>query len=154
MRFKLKKDNRNKLWAELEVDIQKQGKKKDKNFILRGAWKKFVKKQDGFNIYAVHGEWVRNNLSILFGHGGHGYVHEFIPNSEIWVVTHHFKECGCHGVRKDKKISHRFFNSTALHEITEFQEMRRGEIFWKAHQLALQQETKAAILKDPYTEEY
>lgn len=152
--MKFKKDDRNKLWRELEADIKSRGDKKDIEFVLVGKWKKFLGKQNGFGVYAVNGEWIRNNLSVIFGHGGHAYVHEFIPRGEIWVATHHFKKCGCRRVRRDLKTSQRFFNSTVLHEIIEFQKMKKGATFWKAHQMALQRETKAAILKNPYTEEY
>ena len=152
MKLKFKKDKRDKLWADLEIDIQKRGKKKDKRFVLTGKWKKFVRKQDGFKIFAVDGEWVRNNLSVIFGHGGHGYVHEFIPLNEIWVATHHFEGCECRNVKKGQKASQQYFDSTTLHEIAEFKEMKKGMSFWKAHQIALQKETEAGSLKDPHLE--
>jgi len=150
MKLKFKKDNRDKLWKKLELQIQKRGNKKDKKFILAGPWKKFVKKQDGFKIFAVDGEWVRNNLSVIFGHGGHGYVHEFILLNEIWVATHHFKGCGCRNVKKGQKVSQQYFSSTALHEIVEFKEMKKGMSFWKAHQIALQKEIEAGFFKNPH----
>jgi len=140
MKLKFKKDNRNKLWAELELETQKRANKKDRGFVLNGNWKKFVRKQDGFKIFAVDGEWVRNNLTIIFGHGGHGYVNAFIPLNEIWVATHHFDDCGCSNIKKGQKFSQQFFNSVIIHEIAEFKEMERGKIFWKAHQIALQKE--------------
>jgi hypothetical protein len=89
------KDTRILHWIDLESDIASRAKKKDRRFVLSGKWKKFVRKEKRLKIYAVDGEWVRNNLSIIFGHGGHGYVHEFIPLDEIWVATHHFPRCGC-----------------------------------------------------------
>lgn len=144
MKIKFKKDDRDKLWTELEIDIQKRGEGKDKKFVLKGKWKKFVRKQDGFSVYAVDGEWVRNNLSIIFGHGGHGYVHEFIPLNEIWVATHHFENCGCSNVKNGQKFSQQYFDSTVIHEIAEFKEMEKGLIFWEAHQIALEKEKEAA----------
>ena len=151
--MKFKKDNRDKLWAELELKIQKRARKKDKKFILSGKWKRFVRKQDGFKIYAVDGEWVRNNISVIFGHGGHGYVHEFIPNDEIWIDTHHFDGCDCENlVKKVQKVSKKYFDSTVIHEITEFKEMKKGSIYWKAHQISLQKEIKIGILKNPHRE--
>lgn len=140
MKIKFKKDNRDKLWAELELEIQKRGSKKDKKFILTGKWKKLVRNQEGFKVFKVDGEWVRNNLSAIFGTGGHGYVHEFIPVDEIWIVTHHLE---------GKKVSQEYFNSTVIHEISELKEMKKGLIFWKAHLVAVQKEKEAGILKNP-----
>lgn len=152
MKLKFKKDNRDKLWADLESRIQRAGYKKDKKFGLSGKWKKFSRNQDGFKIFAVDGDWIRNNLSVIFGHGGHGYVHEFIPFDEIWVSTRHFDGCGCKGIGKDKKMSKQYFNSTALHEITEYKEMKKGATYWRAHQISLQKEIEAGFLNDPYKE--
>lgn len=153
--MQFRKDNRNKLWAKLELEIQNKVNKKDKNFVLSGKWKKFVRKQDGFKIYAVDGKWIRNNINIIFGHGGHGYVHEFIPTDEIWVSTHHYREsqfvkCICKTARRNQRVSKKYFDSTVIHEITEFKEMKKGTTFWKAHQIALQEEEKRGLLKDPY----
>jgi len=149
MSIKFKKDNRDKLWSELELKIQKRAKKKDKKFILSGKWKKFIRRQEGFKVYAVDGEWVRNNLSVIFGHGGHGYVHEFIPRNEIWISTRHYEDCGCENIKNGQKVSKAYFDSTVIHEITEFKEMKKGMIFWKAHQIATQKEVEAGILKNP-----
>ena len=78
--------------SSLESDIQTVAKNKDKTFVLKGPWKKFVRRQDEFRIYAVNGTWVRRNLSVIFRHAGHGIVHEFIPHDEIWTETHHYVE--------------------------------------------------------------
>ncbi len=150
----LKDDNRHKTWAEIETDIQLRASKKDKSFVLSGKWKKFIRNQEGFKVYMVNGEWVRNNLSMAFGHGGHGYVHEFIPLNEVWLGSHHFKGCGCGGIRKDMKLSQAYFDSTTIHEITEFREMKKGVIFWEAHQLALKKEIEAKLIPNPYQERY
>jgi hypothetical protein len=152
MKIKFKKDARDKLWAELELKIQKGSKNKDKNFNLNGKWKKFLRRQGGFKVFSVDGEWIRNNLSVIFGHGGHGYVHEFIPLDEIWIATHHFGDCGCSNVKKDKKVSQQYFDSTTIHEITEFKLMEKGKKYWEAHQLSLQKEIDAGILKNPHRE--
>ncbi len=150
--MKIPKDKRESLWGKLERDIQLGAKKKDKRFKLAGPWKKFWKKQSGFAVYRVDGEWVGNNLSIIFGHGGHGLVHEFIPHNEIWISTHHPEGCGCKRVRKDRKMSQAYAESTTLHEIVEYKEMKKGKGFWTAHNMALEAEREAGILKDPYTE--
>lgn len=150
-----KKDMRDKLWGKLEVEIQRRGGAKQKWFVLSGVWKRFIREQDGFKVYAVDGAWVRNNLSVIFGHGGHGLVHEFIPLNEIWTATYHFHEsrfswCGCKVRKHNQKGSKAYFDSTVLHEIAEFKEMKKGLKYWKAHQLANEAEIKAAFLKDPY----
>lgn len=145
-------DDRNSLWAEIELKIQKRANNKDLKFSLSGDWKKFLRIQDGFKVFAVNGEWVRNNLSIIFGHGGHGYVHEFIPRDEIWIDTHHCEDCGCAVNEMNQEVSQNYFDSTVIHEIAEFKEMEKGMDFWNAHKIALQKEVDAGILKDPYND--
>lgn len=157
MAKKFKKDTRDKLWAKLESEIQSRADKKDKNFVLSGKWKKFVRRQENFKIYVVDGKWVRNNLSVIFAHGGHGYVFEFIPKNEIWVSTHHPNEtrwsrCKCKLLKKGQRLSKNFFDSTVIHEITEFKEMKKGKIYYQAHQIALQKEKEMGLLKNPFTE--
>lgn len=155
--YKTPKNKRNKIWADFEADIQSRAPQKDKKFILSGKWKKFIRMQDGFKVCAVDGTWIRNNISIMFGHGGHGYVHEFIPLNEIWIATHHFRDnpkdtCGCKNVSDNKIVSQNFFDSTTLHEITEFRQMEKGKPFKVAHQIALKKEVESGLLLDPYTE--
>lgn len=116
---------------ELEVEIKKRAPNKDKKFVLNGYWKKFLRKQDGFSVYVVDGEWVRNNLCVLFGMGGHGYVHEFISMNEIWVAAYHKN-----GVGARKK----YFETTINHEIIECQQMAQGKGFRKAHKIAIQRD--------------
>jgi len=152
--MKTPKDPRNKLWGEIERDIAKRAIKKDKKFRLSGKWKKFLRNKRGFKVFVVDGEWARTNLSIMFAHGGHGYVHEFIPHNEIWVDSHHQANCGCKNVRSDRKMSVRYRDSTILHEITEFYEMKKGLDYWPAHSIALDTERVEGILRDPYYEDY
>ncbi|MBT9130992.1 MAG: hypothetical protein DDT40_01091 [candidate division WS2 bacterium] len=154
---KIPKDDRDKLWKTIEADIQDRGSKKDIKFVLKGKWKKFVRMQDGFKLFAVDGTWIRNNLSVIFGHGGHGYVHEFIPLDEIWISTHHYNEnkwsrCKCNNVKENQKVSTAYFDSCTIHEITEFMEMRKGKSYWVAHQIALNKEREIGLLPDPDTE--
>ena len=144
----------NKLWKELEKDIQNQFDKKDSTFVLSGSWKQYITTSKGLKVYAVNGDWVRNNLSVIFGHGGHGYVHEFIPKNEIWISTCHEKNCTCLGVAKDRKVSEKYFKSCTLHEITEFFEMSKGIPYYKAHEIANKAEIKLGLLKNPGIENY
>lgn len=147
---------------ELELEIQKAALQKDKNFRLSLIYKKpfrFIREQDGFRIYAVDGEWIRNNLGVRLGdggfeHAGHGFVHEFIPLDEIWVDTHHYGDCPCHNVRPDRKTSKRFLETTIIHEMLEFKIMELGIPYKPAHRIALWVEKTIGILKDPYAEEY
>ena len=128
----------------LERDIQNRAGMKDSRFRLGGTWKGFVRSQRGFKVYAVVGEWIRSNLSVIFGHGGHGYVHEFIPLNEIWIDVEHHRNghynCGCSNRFKGGRVSDHFFNETVRHEIAEATEMAQGKPFWRAHQVALVKE--------------
>ena len=146
MRFK--KDNRDPFVKHLEKEIQQGDDKKDPHFKLEGDWKKFLRTQDGFKIFAVDGNWVKENLSEIYNHGGHGLVHEFIPDDEIWISTHHHANCK----QKFQKVSKEFFESAVIHEIEEYHQMKKGLPYWKAHQLALEKEKEAGLLKDPEKE--
>lgn len=152
MKRKTPRDPRNPLWAELERDIQRGAYTKDRRFRLMGPWKKFWRREKNFSVYLVDGDWVRTNLSIIFGHGGHGFVHEFIPHDELWVVTHHFSGCGCRNVKRRKTMSLACRQSTALHERVEYEEMKKGRKYWPAHKMALHAERVAGFLPSPYTE--
>lgn len=149
---KRKEDKRDKLWGDLEAQIQARAEHKDISFRLEGDWKKFVRKELSYNIYSVNGTWVRNNLSAYFGHGGHGYVHEFIPLDEIWVSTHHYHEgkeqianCICKVREPNQEVSKNYFESTIIHEIAECEEMKKGIAFFEAHQIALAKELESGL---------
>lgn len=153
------KDKRKLSWQGIEKEIRLKGSKKDKKFVLKGPWKKFVRKQDGFSVYAVDGNWIRTNLSVIFGHGGHGFVHEFIPHDEIWIETNHFgnsefNSCNCDNLKtKNQKVSQQYFDSTTIHEITEFKEMKKGKEYWESHHIAIAKEIEVGLLGDnPYRE--
>jgi hypothetical protein len=159
MKTKISGDRRNEMWRRMEKEIYSGARRKDKLFILSGKWKKFVRKQSGYKIYRVDGSWVRHNLLFYFGHGGHGFVHEFIPTGEIWVSSHHPYEgkgsmanCVCKLHKKGQKMSDNYFNSTTLHELTECNQMKNGKTYWAAHNIALKVEHKAGLVKDPYSD--
>lgn len=139
-----KKYKRYNFCENLEKDVQVRATTKDKRFRLQGTWKVFIRRQQGFKIYAVVGDWIRSNLSVIYGHGGHGYVHEFIPLSEVWIdIDHHRNshyDCGCSKRFKGGKVSQSFFNEVVKHEIAECKEMAKGKPFWRAHQIALKKE--------------
>lgn len=159
MDITIRKDRRNRVWRELEEEIQSRGKRKNKKFVLTGKWKKFIRKQGGYKIYLIDGKWVRNNLSVCFSHGGHGLVHEFIPMDEIWINDSHYDEgpttiskCECTVRHKNQKVSKNFLESTIIHEITETNLMRKGKSYHYAHETALAKERELGLLKDPYTD--
>jgi hypothetical protein len=157
MHKKIKKDTRNKVWKRLEKEIASRGNKKDKTFVLKGKWKKFLRNQEGYKIFLVDGKWIRNNISVLFSHGGHSYVCEFIPPNEIWIDSHHYCEgpssitkCECKVKNKNQKISKNFLDSTVIHEITEVNLMKKGKSYYISHEHALEKEREIGLLKDPY----
>lgn len=141
----------------LEAEIQKRAHDKDPKFILSELFPDkivFVRMQDGFRVCRVDEEWVRNNLSAIYTHGGHGFVHEFIPVApipEIWVSNRHPPDCVCKNVRPDRKMSEDYSNRTVRHEMSEFKEMASGTIFVEAHERALKEEIAEGHL-NPYCE--
>ncbi|MEK7503861.1 MAG: hypothetical protein AAB577_02665 [Patescibacteria group bacterium] len=153
-------DRRLFFWMDFEDEIQKRAPKKDPNFDLNGPgnkrWKKFIREEDGFKIFAVSGETVRNNVDVTFGHGGHGLVHVCIPLDEIWIDMRHYfclDGCDCDNLkRKNQPVSKEFFESTTIHETTEFLEMKNGRRFNESDPIARQAERGAGLLVDPTTE--
>jgi len=151
--FEIPEDDRPgaELWNRLEFLIQQSALEKDKDigFLLPKIYKKFEREQDGFKVYRVNGPWIHKNLSVVFGHGGHGYVHEFIPHGEIWMAEAHHN-CRCQENFKNEQgnhpLSQGYFDSTVLHEITECKLMSKGLIYWAAHNIALETERRAAFL--------
>lgn len=154
-----KKDTRDTLWPVLEKEIQARAPRKDRAFMLSGPWKKFVRRQSGYTIFRVNNAWVRNNLCVYFGHGGHALVHEFIPAGEVWISSHHpmgmtpAMHCGCVLKKRGQPASRNYFESTVLHEIAECEHMKKGKSYWSAHQHALEVEKKAGLLADPYRDD-
>lgn len=146
-------------WPLMEKEIQARAMKKDKKFILTGKWKKFLRTQQGYKVYAVDGKWIRENLCVYFLHGGHGFVHEFISLNEIWVATHHINEgtsqisqCVCKLKKRGQKLSKNYSESTIIHEIAECEEMKKGKSFFESHHIALAKEKEAGLLPDPYAD--
>jgi len=157
--LKFPQDKRNILWKHFEKRIQSDSHKKDRGFVLKGRWKRFIRNEQGYKIFSVDGNWIRNNLCVYFGHGGHGLVHEFIPLDEIWITSHHYNEsnsslfnCPCTTLKKRQKVSKNYFESTAIHEIAECEEMKKGKPYWKSHQIALAKERQAGLLSNPFND--
>ena len=112
---------------------------KDKDFEIKGLEKKLIEERNGFKIYEVDGEWIKNNLDVGFGTGGHGLVHSYIPMDEIWVWP----------VTENKW-------SIALHEMIEHNLMKNEDMeFEEAHDKTIKitkgldmQDKKEANLKN------
>jgi len=121
---------RKRTWKihQLERDIQLRSKNKDSNFYIlksyKNVYKKYLFPLEEFDIVEVDGEWIRNNLYPWFRVGGHGRVHLFIPNDEIWI-----EDSG------DAEYNAR----TIIHEIHEFKKMAKLP-FYHAHLSALTEE--------------
>jgi hypothetical protein len=140
--------------ADVEADIQMRAPNKDRSFKIGGSWKKYLFDMHGYSVFAVNGSWVRTNLSILFGHGGHGYVHEFIPVDEIWVGTRHwdeneFNNCGCSQSVVSAAVSKEYFLSCVVHEIAECEQMKQGAPYLPSHIKSLKLEKALGLLQDP-----
>ena len=102
---------------DIDSAVRSRWNLKDKNLDISGLPKELIGKKDGFKIYEVDGKWIKNNLDVGFGTGGHGLVHSYIPLDEVWVYP----------VTENKW-------SIALHEIIEFNLMKKREIkFKEAH---------------------
>jgi hypothetical protein len=148
--FHIPEDKRDKFWSTLELKIQMAALNKGPNdtVLMPSQYKRFMKEQEGLLIYEVDGPWVYRNLSVIFGHGGHAFVHEFIPHGEIWISrTHH--NCSACTVPKGQEISKGYMNTLILHESREYLLMRKGLTYWAAHNLALEDERKANFPIEP-----
>ena len=133
-----------------EDDIQSRFSNKDRSFWLKGSWRRLRESRNDLGIWVVDGEWVRNNLSVSFGHGGHGMVHEFIRPDEIWIATHHYPDCGCRKTEVWQELSEACYQSTVVHEMAELRAMLSGSTFPEAHRLAQMAERNAGWMRDSY----
>lgn len=155
--FKTKLRLRDKLFQQFEAKIQSNSNLKDKSFTISGLWKKFIRLQSGYKVFKVDATWIRKNLCVYFGHGGHGLVHEFIPIDGVWISTHHYNNtkdpvfsCICKTNKINQKVTKNYFESTVVHEISECNFMKQGKTYWQSHQLALDAERQLGLLTDPY----
>lgn len=124
-------------WKVMERDIQRRGNNKDPNFKLIGFKKEYVCLYKGIKIFLVDGEWIRNNICCVFGHGGHGLVHEFIPLDECWIDYRHYYSktyrCSCRDLKSNEEVNEKYFRETMWHEVTELIEMKKEIPYWRAH---------------------
>ena len=95
--------------GDIEREIQQRASKKDESLKISGLDKKYITDYKGFKVYEVDGEWIRNNIDVIYGSGGHGRVHTFIPNDEIWISKGHNSS---------------YQARTIIHEINEYGKMK------------------------------
>lgn len=108
--------------------ISLQRNKKEKLFIFSDEAIKAVRTKEivkltvadeEITIWLVDGNLIRENYSINFVDGGHGFIYSFIPKNEIWI---------------DSAIDLNDFDSIVLHETVESQLMRKFNMNYdKAH---------------------
>ena len=95
--------------GDIERKIQERADNKDPKLKILGLEKDYVTTFKGFKVYEVDGEWIRNNLDVIFGSGGHGRVHTFIPKGEIWIAkgynTHYQARCILHEANEFKLMN-------------------------------------------------
>ena len=110
--------------GDIEKDIQERANKKDSKLKIIGLNKEYITTYKDFKVYLVDTEWIRNNLDVIFGSGGHGKVHTFIPNNEIWVSR-----------ERDSDYQARCI----IHESNEFKEMSNLP-YYQAHKSSQKEE--------------
>jgi hypothetical protein len=59
---------------------------------MKKPYLKKICQQDKIAIWLVDGKYIRDNISIAFTQGGHGYVYDYIPKNEIWIDNCNLKE--------------------------------------------------------------
>ena len=110
--------------GDIEKDIQDRAENKDPDLKINGIDKQYVTTYKNFKVYLVDSEWVINNLDVLFGSGGHGRVHTFIPNNEIWI---------------SKERNSDYQARCIIHEYNEFKEMSKLP-YYQAHKSSQKEE--------------
>lgn len=115
--------------GDIEKEIQDRSDNKDPGLKIKGLDKKYVTTYEGYKVFEVDSEWIRNNLDVIFGSGGHGRVHTFIPQDEVWIAKGYnadyqarciIHECHEHGKMKDLPYYH-------AHQSSQKEEFMRPE---------------------------
>lgn len=78
--------------------------------MLKKLWKQYPKQ--GIKVYLVDGRYIRDNIGVSFGIGGHHKAYDFIPKNEIWL---------------EKSIDPKERNAILLHELYERRRMIRDK---------------------------
>ena len=116
---------------DIDTAVRSRWNLKDSKLDISGLPKKLIGKKDGFKIYEVDGEWIKNNIDVGFGTGGHGLVHSYIPMDEVWVYP---------------VIENKW--SIALHEIVENKLMKIREMKYKEAHKETTKLTEGLDIKD------
>lgn len=89
--------------------------------------KRFFGEFDGFRVFLISGEYVRNNLEADFTMGSHHFVSDFIPEGEVWL---------------DDKMSDNDRIALIHHEVHETRLMKKGMCYEEAHASATRSELR------------
>ena len=117
--------------ADIEKAIASRWYRKDRELRIN-APKRSIGRYAGFECYVIDSEWVRDNLDVTFGTGGHGLVHTFIPLNEIWLDP----------IRESEW-------SLIFHEAVEFFFMLHQNMnYWEAHNKALDLQRSKVVSKE------
>lgn len=95
-----------------------------KKFVKSGPIPNFIhslEKRGSLKIVSVDGQVVRQCLDPEFVFGGHEYVYDYIPHNEIWL---------------DARQDQRELPYTLIHEMVEYQRMKKGLTYDQAHDIA------------------
>lgn len=100
---------------------------KEAKLVRKRLWRNY--KKHNLKVYLVDGNYVRNNVSVSYGIGGHHWGYSFIPTHEIWL---------------EKTLSPRERKFILLHELYERKRMRDNKWnFLTAHEGATMSEQYA-----------
>lgn len=92
-----------------------------------GLKKRMLGMAEGFRVFLINGEHVRNNLETDFTMASHGFMSGFIPKDEIWM---------------DDRMSVNDLVAVLHHEVFEVKLMAKGMSYPDAHGLATESEKK------------
>ncbi|GAC1515766.1 MAG: hypothetical protein NVS1B4_07610 [Gemmatimonadaceae bacterium] len=82
---RLKADAEERAMRSRAGDLRKASQAKglaDSRACLRRLWKRL---ENGIEVWFVDGRLVRSVFDIEFTEGGHDYVYEFVPSSQVWI---------------------------------------------------------------------
>lgn len=97
-----------------------------KKNINKDIHKGFIRNQDGFKIFWVDGELIRDTFDINFLMGGNGYAYNYVPKNEIWI---------------ENTMNHDDEEAIIVHEVTEALLMKnKGLSYEEAHKIATKAE--------------
>jgi 2'-5' RNA ligase len=82
---------------------------------------------DGIDVFAVDGDYLRDNVYTDFAVGGNGQRYEFVPDDTVWV---------------EATLAPHDMAATVVHEIIEMGLMRNGWSYENAHTYATEVETR------------